>query len=212
MYSHKQKGDSMKYVTEAEVVEVIKSVKSSTMITIEAETEIKVPKSNPYHGAKKRNTINGQIGFYYANAVNNQLSREDKPMDFVPQMAKWQRPTDSRNLVTNAEGTKLYVYIRVLSSGSPSYSMNGDEVSRETIAPYLPEHRTPHTQENLDKEIVVRTFALENIFTIKMLGEEYRIVERLTEQERATVSQEREQAERQQEQTFQTSELNSLLG
>lgn len=183
-----------RYVSKEEIVEVIKSVKTSTMITLEAETEIKVPKSNPYNGATKRNTINGQIGFYYGNAVNNELGREDKAMDFRPQMAKWQKPTDSRNLVTNAEGTKLYVYIRVLSSGTPQYFMQGDEVSRETIAPYLPEHKTPHTQENLDKEVVVRCFSLENILSIKMLKDEYRLVEHLTEQEKEAVEQEQERS------------------
>ena len=193
------------YVTKEQVVETIKSVKTSTMITIEAETEIKVPKSNPYNGATKRNTINGQIGFYYGNAVNNELGREDKAMDFRPQVAKWQKPTDSRNLVTNADGTKLYVYIRVLSSGTPTYYMDGSEVDRDIIAPYLPEHRTPHTQENLDKEVVVRNFSLDNIYNIKMLGNEYCLVEHLTEQEKIAVEQEREQV-------FQTSELYPLLG
>ena len=174
----------MPLVTRDEVVEVIKSVKTSTIVTIDAETEVKVPKSNPYYGAMKRNRINGQIGFYYGNAVNNELGREDKPMDFKPQMAKWQKPTDSRNLVTNADETKLYLYIRVLSSGSPTYSLNGVGVSREVIAPYLPEHRTPHTQDNLDKEVVVRTFSLDNIISIKMLGEEYDIADNIVEQVR----------------------------
>jgi len=172
------------YVTKEEIVELIKSVKTSTMITIDAETEIKVPKSNPFRGATKRNTINGQIGFYYGNAVNNELGREDKPMDFRPQVAKWQKPTDSRNLVTNADGSKLYVFIRVLSSGTPRYFMEGQEVSKETIAPYLPEHRTPHTQENLDKEVVVRSFALDNILGVKMLGNEFVISKTVIEQER----------------------------
>jgi hypothetical protein len=193
-----------RYVSKEEMVEVIKLVKTSTMLTLEAETEIKVPKSNPYHGATKRNTINGQIGFYYGNAVNNELGREDKAMDFRPQMAKWQKPTDSRNLVTNAEGTKLYVYIRVLSSGTPQYFMQGDEVSRDTIAPYLPEHKVAHTQENLDKEVVVRTFSLENILSIKMLKDEYRLVEHLTEQEKTAVEQEQEAA-------WQAHELHELL-
>ena len=194
-----------KYVTQAEVVEVIKSVKTSTMVTIEAETEPIKVKSNPYYGAKKRNTTNGQIGFYYKNAVNNQLGKEDKAMDFVPQMAKWQKPTDSRNLVTNADGTKLYLYIRCLSSGEPTFSFKGEEISKDLIAPFLPEHKTPHTQENLDKEVVVRTFALDNILNIKMLGDEYCIVENLTDTERTRVTQ--EQAE-----VFQNSELSTLIG
>jgi hypothetical protein len=166
------------------MVEIIKSVKSSTMVTIEAITEVKLPKSNPYHGAMKRNTINGQIGFYYENAVNNQLGREDKAMDFKPQMAVWQRATDSRNLVTNAAGDKLYLYIRVLSSGVPSYTLNGMEVSREAIAPYLPEHKKPHTQDNLEKEVVVRTFGMDNILNIKMLGETFEIADNVIEQVR----------------------------
>ena len=194
-----------KYVTQQEVVEVIKSVKTANAITIEAETEPIKVKSNPYYGVKKRNTTNGQIGFYYKNAVNNQLAKEDKEMDFVPQMAKWQKPTDSRNLVTNADGTRLYLYIRCLSSGEPTFFFKGEEISRDLIAPFLPEHKTPHTQENLDKEVVVRTFAIDNILNIKMLGDEYCIVENLSAAERTQATQE-------QQAVFQASELSTLIG
>ena len=167
------------------MVEIIKSVKTSTMVTIDATTEVKLPKSNPYHGAMKRNTINGQIGFYYENAVNNQLGREDKAMDFKPQMAVWQRATDSRNLVTNAAGDKLYLYIRVLSSGEPTYTLkNGMQVSRDSIAPFLPEHKKPHTQDNLEKEVVVRTFCMDNINYVRMLGDTFEIADNVTEQVR----------------------------
>lgn len=178
----------MQYVSRQELVETIKTVKTSSAVSILAETEVDANKTgNPFHGATKVNTMAGLIGFDYSNSVNNELGREDKPMDFRAQSHKWAVPTDSRNLVTNKDATKLYLRMKVQSSGTPRYFLDGEEISQEAIAPFLKEHKTPHTQDNLDKEIVVRMIKVENILSMKILKEEYRVSESLTEQVRERI-------------------------
>jgi hypothetical protein len=165
-------------VTTNEVINMVKSVKGSTMITLETETLCDMNKTNnPFYGAIKKSVVNGQVGFYYDNAVNNQRGREEKEMDFTSQKPKWAVATDCKGIVTNQAGTKFYLYIKILSAESPTYFFNGREVSKDNIAPYLKEHKKPHTQANIEKEVVVRMYSIENIKKVKMFGNEYEVTE-----------------------------------
>jgi len=120
-------------VTKTQLVNEIRKVITSTAISIDVETEVRMRKTdNPYFGATKRNRVAGLIGFDYENSVNNQLGREEKTMDFVAQEHKWAKPTDSRNLLTNEASTKLYLRLKVQSTGHPVYSFNGREISKAT--------------------------------------------------------------------------------
>lgn len=175
-----------KYVTRQELVEVIKSVKGSTFVSYVAETEVDMNKTgNPFYGATKVNTVAAQIGFDYEVAVNNQLGREDKPLDFVQQAHKWAVATDSRNLVMNEALTKLYLRAKVMSAATPMYFFDGQPVSKETIAPWLKPHRKPNTQSNLVKEVPVRNVTMSNIYSMKLLGDEYIVTETLEQYNRA---------------------------
>lgn len=168
----------MQIITKAEAIGLFKSVKSCSAISLTAETPCDMNKrGNPFYGTTKLNWVAGLIGFSYPNSVNNQLGREDKEMDFEAQKPIWAVATDSRNLVTNKDGSELYVYIKVQSAGKPIYKLNGDVVEAEKVKPYLKEHTKPHTQDGLDKEIVVRMFKLSNILAFRMLGEEYVIAD-----------------------------------
>jgi len=180
-----------KEVSRQELVDIIKSVKTSTFVSIFAETEVDMNKTgNPYYGATKVNRLAGQIGFDYENAANNQLGREDKPLDFVQQPHKWAVAlSDTRNLVTNRAGTMLYLRLKVTSAETPSYFLNGEPVSAEAIAPYLKEHRKPNTQENLDKEIVVRMVKIPNIYSMRILGDECNVSETLTNYHRVATAE-----------------------
>lgn len=166
----------MQIVTKQELIEKIETIKTSSAVSVHVETEVDMNKTNnPLYGAVKENIVAGLVGFDYEVSVNNQLGREDKELDFVMQGHKWAVPMENgnKNLLQNKARTKTYLRIKVQSTGSPTYFFNGQEISKETIAPYLKEHRKPHTQDNLDKEIIVRTYCLDNILSMKMLGDEY---------------------------------------
>lgn len=178
---------SRQYVTRSEMVEIIKSVKGCTAISIVAETPVDLKskaKNAPFFGTTKINRIAGLIGFDYETSVNNQLGREDKEMEFKAQAHKWARATDSYNLKTNEARDKLYLWLKVQSSGSPKFFYAGNEVDKETIEPFIRPHTAPNTQANVEKKITPRTFDINNILIIKMLGKEYRISENVVRAEK----------------------------
>ena len=166
-----------KFITKNELVEAIKVVKGSSAVSVEVETEVDMRKTgNQYMGAVKLNTVAGLIGFDYENGVNNLLGKEDKPMEFKAQAHKWALPTDSKNLLTNKDGNKLYLRIKVQSAGSPEFFFNGARIEKALLQPFMPEHKKPSTQAALDGEYVVRTYAIDSIRSMKLLGDELVVV------------------------------------
>jgi len=172
----------MKVVSRSELQNVIETVKTSTFVSVHVETEVDMNKTdNPFYGATKENQVAGQIGFDYETNVNNQLGREDKPLDFTAQAHKWAIPMENgcKNLVQNRDRSKTYLRMKVTSAGEPSYKFNGQVILKETIQPYLKVHKKPHTQADLDKEIVVRMYCLTNILGMKILGQDLTVGETL---------------------------------
>ena len=174
----------MQTITTQELVEEINKVVSCQPVSVDIITEPKMRKTdNPYLGTKKSVTINGLIGFNYSNSVNNQLGREDKEMTFVPQPRKW--GVLNGNLVYHKE--EIYLQIKAQSSSIPVFSLNGQLIDKSVVEPFLYEHTKPHTQDGIDKEIAVRDININNILSIRMLGEEYVIVEFAEDIERTRV-------------------------
>ena len=179
----------MKYVSQEELTTEIRKVKTQTAVSFIAETPASLrsmAKTAPYMGAVKTNKIVGMMGFDYEVSVNNQLGREDKSLDFKAQGRRNDiRNTDCPSLKIHANGT-LYIWVKVTSAETPTYTYNGNDVT-EAIKPYLKDHNKPRTQDNIDKEVVGRTYKVANIISMKMMGEEYAVTEHLTTQERETV-------------------------
>ena len=174
----------MKFITKNSMQEMIETVRGTSAVNIYAETPCDMNKTgNPFFGATKKNWIAGLIGFDYENSVNNQLGREGQETDFRAQSHKWAVLPENgcRSLRQNKDRTKTYLWIKVQSFETPTYHFNGQEISKETLAPYLKEHSKPNTQANVEKEIVARTFDLSNILAIIMKGEEYVISETVAE-------------------------------
>jgi len=171
-------------VSREEMQQVIETVKGSSAISVYAETVVDMNKTgNPYFGAVKRNWIAGLIGFDYGNSVNNQLGREEKDLDFTPQAHKWAIMPENgcRNLRQNKDRSKTYLWLKVQSAETPTYWLGGNEISKDEIAPYLKAHVKPHTQDNVAKEIVPRTYDLANILVMRILGDELTVGETITE-------------------------------
>ena len=179
----------MQNITVDQAVELVQGVKC-TAVSLDIETEPKMRVTgNPFLGVKKINAISGLIGFIYQNSCNNQLNREDKEQDFVPQPRKW--GVLDGNLVRH-DG-KIYVQIKVQSSDTPVYMLNGRRIDKSELTPFLVVSKKPHTQDNMDKEVVVRDVNMDNIRAIRMLGEEY-IIGGVVEQEREAAATEADAA------------------
>ena len=168
----------MKQVTAEQIQNEFAKVITNTFVGLKTRTIPKMRKTdNPYFDQiTKESEINGQIGFDYETNVNNQLGRENKEMDFKAQAHKWAIPTDSKNILSNKAGTKFYLRVKVQTTKSPTYLHNGEVIDKELLKDFLVKSSKPHTQENLEKEVIVRTYAMESITEVRMMGETYEIV------------------------------------
>ena len=165
----------MREVTTRELREIIDRISGSTAVSLDIETEPRMRKSgNPFlnNGVKKDVTLNGLIGFFYGNAVNNQLGREDKELNFKPQPRKWGERVGH---VVEHKGN-VYLEVKVQGSSRPTYHIDGETVDVEELRPFLYASRKPHTQDELDEQIILRDVKLSNILRIRMLNEEFVIV------------------------------------
>ena len=131
---------------------------------------------NPFHGnVFKIADVNIQAGFEYINSVNNQLAREGKTPDAEAKPRKWGQRIKGTPLVehTNKAGVyRLYLEAKCESVNSVRYEDGeGNAIDKADIAEWLQERPAKSsTQANVDKEIILRDYALDSIEWIAIDG------------------------------------------
>ena len=111
-------------------------------------------------------------GFHYANSLDNQAVREGKQIDFDVKPRKWGTRIKGTPLVehTKKDGSyHLYLEAKVEKVNSTKYVLaDGTEIAKDEFAEYMTPPSAPSTtQDGLDKEIILRDYALENIVSFK---------------------------------------------
>lgn len=165
----------MNKIAKQDLVTLINSVSGATFVSVDIASEPRMRKTNnPFVGAIKVVTISGQINFDYTNAVNNQLERENNETagEFKAKSRVWGKRED--NWITH--NGQYYLTIKVQNSSEPLFIFEGHEITKDKLEPFLTVSKKPHTQAELDKEIVVRDIKLDNIRVIRTMGEEYIVI------------------------------------
>jgi len=163
----------MKTITKQALIEKINAIKGTTIIALDIQSEPKMKKTdNPFLGTTKVTTLSGIIGYSYENAVNNQLNREGKETDFVAQPRSWGE--HEGNWITHKG--QYYLSVKIQGSSEPIFVREGVEIKRELLAPFLYDSKKPHTQEELEKEVVVRDIKIDSIKIIRAFGEELLVI------------------------------------
>jgi hypothetical protein len=177
----------MQDITVEQLRQKLSNLRACTAVSIQTETLPPLLKKHretgepcPYDKGdiSKINIMAGLIGCAYSNAVNNQLGREDKELDFTPQPRKWGTLMDNKMLVYHVnkqKEEKYYLQIHVKKSDKPIYLWGDKVVDVEELEGYLPKKSDPKTQANLETKVILRDVELSNIKRIKMLGETYRV-------------------------------------
>ena len=134
--------------------------------------------SNPFWGnVFKIADIQIQAGFHYINSVNNQLTREGKVADAVVKSRAWGHRIDGTCLVEHVNKLgeyRLYLEAKCERLNSVYYvdGMN-QQIDKATIKKWLKgKGAKSSTQANLEKEIVLRDYALDSILWIAIDGQE----------------------------------------
>ena len=175
-----------------DAVTLFKAQAIATIATIEAETVpdmvvkdrvTKVP--NPYLGrVKKVSRVNGIVGGWnYTNSVNNQRIRESnaqtvEEVEAVPEFEAlpraWGERLPKTGLVQYKEN--FYVEVKVQNSLETEYFIDGVPATPEQVEElkkYFPK-KTEGARQQVEKPVILRDYAVENIKSVKMHGTLYR--------------------------------------
>jgi hypothetical protein len=178
------------------------NVRGAKPVTIVTRTEPTLTggKKCPFAGLVKVSTVNGMINFNYENAVNRQRSREGNAEVFesasrkwgkrlyetpetaarrnprhLPFVAKnWKEDTITVDEFNEIPNDELYLEMKVENSGDYIYMLNGEEIPKEKVAPYLPKKKEGERQD-VEKTVILRDYKIENVEQITIDGESYKI-------------------------------------
>jgi hypothetical protein len=164
----------MQTMTRNELVAFFTGIRGATFATITTETEPKLLKTgNTLGDVRKVSRVNVCLGFQYEAAVNRQREREGATADFEAASRQWGERVAGTVLVSHKG--KTYLETKVQKSLDHKYlGANGTILPDELIAPFLPK-KSPGRQD-LEKEVMVRDYAIDTIRHIAVAGKEFVIV------------------------------------
>lgn len=164
----------MQKISRQELVKLVDEQKGAEPVSVDIVTTPNMRKTgNPYLGCTKSVTLSGMFNFDYENSVNNQLAREGKDAEFEAQKRAWGERVG--NWIKHDDA--FYLQLKVQGASTPVYvDAKGARIDPTLLEPFIYKSKKPHTQEDLDKQIVVRSVKLENIAVIRVKGAEYLVV------------------------------------
>lgn len=168
----------MKTINVAQLEAILATVKGASAINISALVDTGARKTgNPFAEVLKLSKVNGMTGTDYENGVNNQQMREGNAPTFVVSPRKW-GVRISPALVEH-KGRK-YLSFRPLNTTRPTFFARQSsgvllQVSKETVAKFLPAQKSSAPAQGVQKEIFYRDYALDSITSLSIGGEKYRV-------------------------------------
>lgn len=153
------------------------NVKGTQAVTVDLDSDMDGKgkmrlTGNPFkgQGIVKRMTLNGMIGYIYANAVNRIADKEGKEEREVKPHA-W-GDMDAKHLFRIHRKTgEPYLSMMVRKTDVHGFFRpDGSQVVSAEIEPFIPEKSVSSTQADLETEVIARDFALRNIKAIRCMG------------------------------------------
>lgn len=166
------------------LVNLLTEIRGSTFITIMTKTvpDMKL-KGNPYRGnCFKIATLNGQVNFFYDEAVLRRLEKEGKDSSSFHKGESWHeavcRPDGTLTpLCRHKETGEYYLRFRCIQNVSEAryITAKGKRCNMRKLKPFL---RPASTYENqgCDDPIRILVYKLENILQITINGISYQLI------------------------------------
>lgn len=162
-------------ITQSQLVKKLMQTKGATFATFITKTVPTLDKSNPFgDNICKISVVNATLNFVYTNAVNNQREREGLTTDFTAQPRKWGEKVVGTPLVIHKG--KYYLEAKVEKSIEHSYeTLDGQSIPKHIVERFT--KKSHSNTQGTEKEIIVRSYALDNIISINVFGEKFEIVD-----------------------------------
>ena len=158
----------------AQILAALKQLNGTAIASIDTVTPVKLTggKKNPMQGKITKKVTGSNIMFFcnlnsngYENMVNRRLAEEGKD-SFQLSPRAWGERVPSTPFVTH----KGKVYIETIFLRPPTkieYFCDGVTIEPEDI-PGLPVKKSESTQGNLDRKVIIRTYDINNIKSLRM--------------------------------------------
>ncbi len=164
-------------ISQNELVTKIEGIKGATFVGLDYDAPVTMLKTgNPYASMllTKVSSVSGQINWDYEIIVNTRLQNEGKATDFVASERAWGEHVTPA-LIVNDKGL-FSIQMRMLNNpSSVAYYLDGQAIDKSQIEAYLPKHKAVNKQ-GTDEPIVIRTYRIDRIKTIRIGGEELIVV------------------------------------
>jgi hypothetical protein len=154
--------------TTQSIIDLLINYNGHSFVGLTTLTDARAKKTNnPYGKILKKTILLANIGFHYKNSLNNQAKREEKEIEFNIQPRRWGKRLPNTPLVEHKG--KYYLEYKAENVTSVEYfTENGEQIEKEKIEEFLPQKRHSSTQKELDKKIILRDVAIENILSLRI--------------------------------------------
>lgn len=168
-------------ISRQKFINMLASIRGAKMCTIISETDPRMKKTgNPFVGQiLKRTRLNVTINFIYQNSVNRVRTKEGNTADFEAKPRKWGQKVPGTPFVMHND--QMYLEAKP-NAAKPQVefinNVSGEIVLKEALAQWLP---TPSSQAEAqgvseENEVIVRTYAINNITDWIVDGKHYKII------------------------------------
>ena len=191
------------YVSVPEVMKAIReNVKGTSSVTVDLDSPMDGKgkmrtTNNPFvgMGIVKRETLNGMIGYIYVNAVNKIADKEGKEEREAKQHP-WGDMDESRLFRIHRTNGKPYLSMKVENVEVHGFfKPDGTMVDENEIRKFIPEKTKSSSQADLNGEVIVRDYGMENITAIRAFKNEYIIGAIGQEAEKQRIEMQKQTAE-----------------
>lgn len=166
-----------------DINQILSSFNGCTFASLDTITNVSLKggKKNPYQGRVTKRTSNNQVMLFtneksngYENMVKRRLEAEGKdPNSFTVGSLKWGKRVENTPFIEH--NGNYYLQVIFNKGGTSNYYVDNKLVDPSTIEG-LPEKKEPSEDNkqglSAENQVVVRTFAIDSIAAIRVLGEE----------------------------------------
>jgi hypothetical protein len=157
--------------------DILLNFKGYSFAGLQTLTDARAKKTdNPFKDkiVLKESQLLVNVGFHYSNSLVNQAKRENVSTEFDVQPRKWGIRLPNCALVEHKGN--YYLEAKVEKVFQTRFTdVDGNELSKEDVNPFLPKKRESATQDKLVKKIYLRDFKLASIQKFAFDGKIYLI-------------------------------------
>lgn len=160
----------------------VDKVKGTTFVSIDTVTDVKLTggKSNPLQGRVQKLTRGANVMVFnsteqngYENMIKRRMIEEGKdPSTFTLGKRAWGQRIDQTPFIDH--NGKKYIECIFVNPGKSTYLVDGVETDKDDIQGIPESKENADSQGGIENKVVIRTFALDSIQSVRINGTEIR--------------------------------------